>query len=114
MPQNEMVIFTKTSDFLAWLLPHTNHFPKAHRHSFSQRLLNAAFDLREFLEEANLRQGEARLERLALADEAMARIRIYLRLATKWKWQSEAQYEHCALMLSEIGRLLGGWQRATR
>ena len=29
----EMVIFTRTFDFLAWLLPHTNHFPRAHRHS---------------------------------------------------------------------------------
>jgi hypothetical protein len=42
----EMVIFTRTFDFLAWLLPHTNHFPRAHRHSLTQRLLDAALDLR--------------------------------------------------------------------
>lgn len=60
-------------DFLTWLLPATNHFPRAHRHSFTQRLLDAAFELRERLEEANYRKGSARLERLRLADESLGK-----------------------------------------
>jgi len=40
-----MVIFTRTFDLLDWLLPVTNHFPRAHRHTFTRRLLDAAFDL---------------------------------------------------------------------
>jgi len=44
MARPEMPIFTRTFDFLSWLLPATNHFPRAHRHTFTQRLLNAAFD----------------------------------------------------------------------
>ena len=95
------------------MLPATNHFPRAHRHSFTQRLLDAAFDLRERLEEANLRQGQARLERLALADEALARLRVYLRLAARWGWLSDGQYQHVAKMVAEIGRLLGGWRKVT-
>jgi four helix bundle protein len=109
-----MPIFTRTYDLLTWLLPATNHFPRAHRYTFSQRLLDAAFDLRERLEEANLRHGRARLERLALADGALARVRVYLRLATRWGWLSDGQYEHVATMVAEIGRLLGGWQKATK
>ncbi|OQW94992.1 MAG: hypothetical protein BWK77_08305 [Verrucomicrobia bacterium A1] len=109
----EMVIFTRTFDMLTWLLPATNHFPKAHRHSLTKRLLDAAFDLRERLEEANLRQGAGRMERLRRADEALARMRLYLRLAAKWGWQSSGQYEHGSVMLAEIGKLLGGWQRST-
>jgi hypothetical protein len=114
MTQQEMPIFTRTFDFLSWLLPATNNFPRAYRHSFTQRLLDAAFDLRERLEEANLRRGSARLERLALADEALARIRVYLRLAVRWEWLSEGQYQHVAQMVTEIGRLLGGWQKVTK
>ena len=72
-----MVIFTRTFDLLAWLLPHTNHFPRVHRHTVTQRLLDAALDLREFLEEAQLRRGPARQERLARADETIARLRLY-------------------------------------
>ena len=46
MTQQDMAIFTRTFDFLTWLLPATNHFPRAHRHTFTRRLLDAAFDLR--------------------------------------------------------------------
>jgi hypothetical protein len=41
----ERVIFTRTFDFLGWLLPVTHNFPRAHRHTFTRRLLDAAFDL---------------------------------------------------------------------
>ena len=113
MPHEEMVILVRTIDFLTWLLPVTNHFPRAHRHTFTRRLLDAAFDLQERLEEANHRQGSARRERLRRADEALGRVRVYLRLAVRWKWLSSGQYEHVAGMTTEIGRLLGGWLRAT-
>jgi hypothetical protein len=43
----EMPIFTRTYDLLTWLVPVTNHFPRAHRHTVTRRLLDAAFDLRE-------------------------------------------------------------------
>jgi hypothetical protein len=110
----EMPIFTRTYDLLTWLLPATNHFPRAHRHSFTQRLLDAAFELRERLEEANTRKGEARLERLARADEALSKVRLYLRLAAQWEWLTAGQYQHAASMVVEIGKLLGGWQKVTR
>jgi hypothetical protein len=113
MPENEMPIFTRTFDFLTWLLPATNRFPRAHRFSFTLRLLDAAFDLREYLEQANYRQGRARLERLDRADEALNRVRTYLRLAVRWKWLTPAQYHHVAEIVTEIGKLLGGWRKVT-
>jgi hypothetical protein len=108
----EMVIFTRTFDFLSWLLPITNNFPRAHRHTFSRRLLDSAFDLREHLEVANLRRGRARLVQLHLADEDLAKVRVYLRLAVRWQWLSGGQYHHAAEMVTEIGKLLGGWIKA--
>jgi len=108
-----MVIFTRTFDLLTWLLPTTNHFPRAHRQTFTRRLLDAAFDLRERLEEANLRRGLQRGQCLDLADGALARLRLYLRLASRWGWLSPAQYGHVAEMVAEVGRLLGGWRKAT-
>lgn len=55
-------IFTRTYDLLTWLVPATNHFPRVRRHDFTRRLLDAVFDLRERLEEANLRMRAARAE----------------------------------------------------
>ena len=113
MSDSEMPIFKRTYDLLSWLLPATNSFPRAHRHTFTRRLLDAAFDLRERLEEANFRQRAVRLDLLGLADEALARLRVYLRLAERWGWLSAGQYQHVAIMVAEVGRLLGGWQKVT-
>ncbi|MDP6361436.1 MAG: hypothetical protein QF473_40375 [Planctomycetota bacterium] len=68
MSQPEMPIFSKSFDLLSWLLPATNNFPRAHRHSFTQRMLDAAFDLRESLDEANLRKGRAREDRILIGN----------------------------------------------
>jgi len=108
-----LVIFTRSYDFLAWLLPVTNHFPRAHRFTLTSRLLDAAFTFGESIQEANLRKGRARLERLHHADEALSKVRYYLRLAARWDWISAGQYQHVSKMVDEIGRLLGGWQKAT-
>ncbi len=113
MTREEMPIFSRTFDFLTWLLPATNHFPRAHRHSFTQRLLDAAFDLSESLQEADLRRGEERRERLRRADESLAKVRYYLRLAQRWGWLTPGQYQHVAAMMTEIGKLLGGWQKVS-
>lgn len=113
MTHAEMPIFTRTFDFLAWLLPQTNHFPRVHRHTATRRLLDAGFDLRERLEEANVRRSAERRAALTSADEALARVRLYLRLAARFGWLNEAQYAHGAAMVTEIGRLLGGWQKVT-
>jgi four helix bundle protein len=113
MPREEMVIFTRTFDLLTWLLPVTNNFPRAHRHTFTQRLLDAAFDLRERLEEANHRRGAERVRRLELADEALEKVRLYVRLAARWEWLTKGQYQHVAAMLTEIGKLLGGWRKVS-
>ena len=112
MRDTEMPIFTRTYDLLAWLLPATNHFPRAYRHTITRRLLDAALDLRERIEEANLRQSE-RLALLRLADEALAKLRVYLRLAARFGWLNDGQYEHVSLIVAEVGRLLGGWQKAS-
>ncbi|MCL4871860.1 MAG: diversity-generating retroelement protein Avd [Anaerolineae bacterium] len=111
MSSPEMPIFTRTFDLIEWLLPVTEKFPRAHRYSFTLRLLNTAFDLRERLDQANNRRGEARRERLQRADESLTSLRMYIRLAAHWQWLTPGQYQHVAHMLVEIGRLLGAWQK---
>ena len=113
MTQREMPIFTRTFDFQHWLLPATTHFPLAQRLTVTQRRLDAAFDFSERIEEANTRRGAARSERIHRAAEALGILRFYLRLARRWEWLSAGQYEHVAVRVAELGRLLGGWQKVT-
>ena len=107
-----MVIFTRAFDFLGWLLPATANFPRAYRYSFTNRLLGAAFELYEALIEAQGQRGKIRLDTLNRATIQLDKVRLYLRLAQRWKWLSEGQYQHVSKMVTEIGRLLAGWQRA--
>ena len=110
----EMPLFTKTQDFLNWLVPATNHFPRLHRHTVTRRLLDAALNFQESLLEANSRRGAARLDYLIYADADLAKVRHYLRLVHGWHWLTPGQYEHASRMIVEMGRLLGGWQKVTR
>jgi hypothetical protein len=47
-------------------------------------------------------------------DAALNRLRLYLRMAHQWCWLSIGQYEHVSRMVTEIGRLLGGWFQQVR
>jgi four helix bundle protein len=107
-------LFTKTFDFVTWLMPATNHFPRSQRFMVTQRLLDAAFTFQELILEANNAWTQQRVEKLKQADAALDKVRIYLRMAAKWEWLNPGQYQHAAGMVTEIGRLLGGWQRTLR
>ncbi|QLQ07457.1 MAG: four helix bundle protein [Anaerolineae bacterium] len=54
-----------------------------------------------------------RRQRLALADGHLSKVRLYLRLAHRWQWLNDGQYEHASRMIAELGRLLGGWQKVS-
>jgi hypothetical protein len=107
-----MVIFSRTFDLLEWLLPKSERFPRAYRSTVTQRLMDAALDLEEALVAAESRRGRSRVSALRDADVALGRLRVYLRLAHRWHWLSDGQYEHVAHMVAEIGRLLGGWLKS--
>ena len=109
-----MVILTQTYDFLLWLLPQCEKFPKQQRFVITKRLQDAALDFQESLFEANAQSGQIRLQHLRAADARLNKLRLYLRLANKWNWLKDAQYEYASRMVAELGRLLGGWIRQTR
>jgi four helix bundle protein len=106
-------LFTKTFDFISWLLQATHHFPRSQRFVVTKRLLDAALDFQELLVDANVRRGKARLEKLDLADAELDKVRLYLRLAFRWEWLSPGQYQHAAQYVSEMGKLLGSWKKMT-
>jgi four helix bundle protein len=108
----EMVIFTRTYDFLTWLLPLTEDFPKSQRFVVTSRLQNAALDFQERIIEANSRRSRQRTEKLRDADAELLKIRLYLRLCERWGWIKPGQYKHASEMVVELGCLLGGWLKS--
>lgn len=114
MNKDSTPLFARTFDFLTWLVPVTNNFPRSQRFVVTQRLLDAALDFQEAIVEANNRRARARLERLDRADAALDKVRLYLRLTQQWGWLTPGQYQHASAMVAEMGRLLGGWRKQSR
>jgi hypothetical protein len=106
---DDMIILTRTFDLLAWLGPRAEKFPKVHRYTVSERLVNAALDFQETIFDAQSQGGTTRQKLLRAADSHLNKLRLYLRLAHHWKWLNDGQYRHVGGMVAEIGRLLGGW-----
>ena len=108
-----MTIFTRSYDFISWLIPRTASFPRSQRFIVTKWLQDAALNFQEFIIEANRQRGRMGLERLRCADADLDKIRLYLRLAVRWEWINEGQYHHVSRMVKELGDLLGGWIRQT-
>ena len=100
-------IFTKTSDFILWLLQHTEKFPKSERFRLAKRMEDSAFNFYEAL----IRAVKSSNKRSVLmeADLELDKLRLYVRLAHARQLTSREQYGYAANVLTEIGKLLGGW-----
>jgi hypothetical protein len=109
----EMIILTRTFDLLAWLLPKLERFPRLYRPTVTQRMMDAALDFQETLFDAQSQGGSTRQRHLRQADAALNKLRLYLRLAHRWHWLNDGQYQHVSTMVAELGRLLGGWTRTS-
>lgn len=105
----ESPIFVRTYDFIFWLIPQVQKFPRAHRFGLSERVQRLAMDFQDALVAAGKSRGTERRVALRQADLILEQLRIWLRYARDMELFSISQYEHAARMLVEIGRLLGGW-----
>ncbi len=107
----ESPIFSKTYDFVSWLIPLTVKFPRQQRFVLAAALQREALQFQSLLIEA-AHQRQPR-EMLIAADAELDKVRTHLRLSRDLTLISPSQYAHAARLLVEMGKLLGGWQRTT-
>jgi hypothetical protein len=104
-------IFSRSYDFLLWLIPQANKFPRYYRFTLAHRVQTQALGLHETLIEAGLGKGHQRSTCLQTADRQLALLRHTVRLCSDLGLLTLEQYQCAAEHLSEIGRLLGGWMK---
>jgi hypothetical protein len=102
-------IFSKTYDFVAWLIPQTVKFPRQQRFVMAAALQQEALHFQSLLIEAAHQDNPAL--QLNSADAELDKLRTHLRLSRDMELMGAGQYEHAARMLVEIGKLLGGWKK---
>lgn len=106
----ESPIFSKTYDFVAWLIPLTIKFPRQQRFVLAEVLQQEALHFQGLLIEAAHHRQPG--EWLLSADAELDKLRTHLRLAKDLSLISVDQYEYAARLLIEIGRILGGWMKS--
>ncbi len=109
---DELPVFVKWMDFLEWLLPTTEKFPKRVRFTLSQRIDNLALDVVEDLVEARYSRSKQAI--LRRANLRLEKLRVLLRVSYRQKHLPSRQYEHAMKALHGVGRMLGGWIRFQR
>ena len=103
----ESPIFTRSYELLQWQIPATVKFPRQQRFVLAAAIQKTALELHEKLIEAA--KSDAPLPLLRQADVLLTKLRFYLRLCRDLELLKLGQYEHASRIVSEIGRLLGGW-----
>lgn len=97
--------------FLQWLVPTVERFPQRQKFLLGDRIQSTALDVLDALIEATYSR-EQRRGHLARANLGIEKLRFFFRLATELRHLDSRRYEHAARTLDDVGRLIGGWQKA--
>jgi 23S rRNA-intervening sequence protein len=95
--------------FLTWLAPTIEKFPKGYKFTTGDRIHCVALDVLEALIEATYTRD--RTQHLRRANLGIEKLRFLLRLAADLRLLDRRRYEHAARTLDETGRLIGGWMK---
>ena len=96
--------------FLKWLVPTVEKFPRSHKFLLGDRIQATALDILDALIEATYTRD--RRAQLARANLGLEKLRFHFRLAADLQSLDRRRYEFAARELDEIGRLVGGWAKA--
>lgn len=103
------VVVEKFFQFLLWLLPTVEGYPKTLKFSLGERTVERALDLHETLVSAAYSGQPAPL--LQAVNLQLSQLRHLLRLAHGLQALDHRRFEFAAHALDECGRMIGGWQK---
>ncbi len=95
--------------FVLWLVPTLDKFPRSQRFLLGDRIEAAALDVLEGLIEATYARAVTAI--LGRVNLLLEKLRFLVRIAKDLRYLDPRRYEHAARAIDEIGRLVGGWIR---
>jgi len=105
----DLVIWQKLVDLNVYIIPICSKFPKNQRFVLGQQIQNQVIDMVKTTVEANKARNKIVL--LDKIDTQLEGFRFLTRTAYELKMLPVKRYEYIAKLSSEIGRLIGGWQK---
>lgn len=108
----ELKILQKTYDMIQYGYVCLRQYPKSERHTLAAETKKAMFKLLESIIMANKKYYKKNA--IQIADVSLHALRYYIRLARDLQFLPTKKYENWAKMISEIGRMIGGWLKSAR
>jgi 23S rRNA-intervening sequence protein len=111
-PSSELpVVVQKAYEFSLWLIQKVENFPRSYRFSVGDRLVQSVLDLLLRLVDAAYSRDKSAI--LNEVNGLLNRMRFLLRLAKDLKLLLVDSYGFAAESVEEIGRMAGGWRKAS-
>jgi four helix bundle protein len=111
-PAQPPVVALRMETLLTWTAERVAKFPRDHKFTVGDRLVETCLDIMSNLVEASYKRDKQAL--LTSASRALVRARVLVRLARSLRCLSESQQVHFDKESVEIGRMLGGWIRSVQ
>ena len=107
----ELSIIQKTSDLIKYFIPIITRFPKTHKFTLGERLINRLYDLLEGLIEA--KYAKNKLEKLKALNVKLDIIRHQTRFLLEFELINQKRYQYIIKLVDDIGTELGAWIKNT-
>lgn len=104
------VALEKNYQFLLWLIPTVDKFPRSQKFTLGDRIQSSALDVQESLIAATY--SEKSSSHLYAANLHLEKLRMLMRLSHDLEFLDLRRYEFSARAIEEIGRMVGGWIKA--
>lgn len=98
---------TKLYDFLLWLIPKLEKFPKSQKFLLADRIETLTLDILDLLIDAAYSRKKAAI--LGKANIKLEQLRYLIRLTKDLKLMSLKNYEYAARSMDDVGNSIGGW-----
>jgi len=109
-----LTVLTKWEDMAAYAYIALKNYPKSERHTLAANTVNALLDIGAAIQRAGLVGDRAEKKYLLQeADRNLARFKLMVRLGVKLEFMPIKKLEVLSTYIAEIGKMLGGWLKAT-
>ncbi|MGK7919719.1 MAG: diversity-generating retroelement protein Avd [Trichodesmium sp.] len=108
----ELSIIQKTYDLIKYYVPIIERFPKVHKFTVGDRIINQLYNLLEGLIKA--KYASKKLDDLTNLNVQLDILRHQTRLLLDFQLISLKRYEYVSKQIDEIGVELGGWIKNQR
>lgn len=111
---DNLILYQKFYDLILYSFPIIGRFPKNQRFTLGQQIENSMLDITKLIIQANKFGNKNRLQNLYCVDVELEKLKLLIRLANDLGFMSQQRYGVFCERFVEIGRILGGWIKASQ